>query len=129
MEVIDPGHEYLLQNYDAFDGAEFNTLQNLTFVKRFDPPEKYPGNDSAYPGTLMQEVIKALIERLVYVNNQTPCAETESVLGMMRTSLLLLEIRANRIHNRFLDLMHLDHLEEYETCKICGHVQCPGDCR
>ena len=95
MEVIDSGHHYRLENYDTHYISEDS--QELIFVKRNDPPEKYPGNTSAYPETIMQKVIKALIERLVYVNNQIPCAETESVLSMMRVSLLLLEVRANRI--------------------------------
>ena len=56
MEVLDTGHDYLLH---SFDGGE---SVRLTFVKRNDPPEKYPGNDSAYPGTQIQEVLQQDVE-------------------------------------------------------------------
>lgn len=122
MEILDPGHRYILEGYDG------PLTQELTFVKRNDPPEKYPGNTSAYPGTIMQEVIKALIDRLQYVNNQTPCAETEAVLGLMQTSMLLLEERANRMHGRTLDFDSFDELLTTPTCPGCGHIQCAGEC-
>ena len=125
MRVVDPGHRYVLEGYDGPDGP---LAQALTFVKRNDPPEKYPGNTSAYPGTIMQEVIKALIDRLQYVNNQTPCAETEAVLALMQTSLLLLEGRANRLHGRILSPETLSELIGLPTCTGCGHIQCSGEC-
>lgn len=121
MRVIDPGHTYELSTYDC---PGLGRPQTLKFVKRNDPPEKYPGNTSAYPGTIMQEVFKALIDRLQYVNNQIPCAETEAILGLMQTSLFLLEERANRLHDRSLNLGSLDELVALPTCKECGHVQC-----
>lgn len=60
MTVIDPGHEYLM---DSLDGEQTN---RLVFVKR--QGVKYPGNVGAHPGTTMQEVLRALLERLKYVN-------------------------------------------------------------
>ena len=124
MKVVDPGHKYELDTYDC-PGLK---SQRLVFVKRNDPPEKYPGNTSSYPGTIMQEVIKALIDRLQYVNRQIPCAETEAVLGLMQTSLFLLEERANRVHGRTLDFSSLGEAGEETTCKGCGHIQCGGEC-
>lgn len=42
MEVEDPGHKHRLK---VFDGGE---PQTLTFVKRNDPPEKYPGTGGTW---------------------------------------------------------------------------------
>lgn len=56
MKVIDPGHVYDLR---SLDGEQLN---RLVFVKREGP--SYPGNVGHYPGTTMQEVLRALIDRL-----------------------------------------------------------------
>lgn len=124
MKVLDSGHRYLL---DVLDGLPDSSI-DLVFVKRDDPPEKYPGNEGHHPGTIMQEVIRALIDRLEYVNNQIPCAETEAVLALMQTSLLLLEQRANRTHGRTLGAENLHMLASIPTCQGCGHIQCGGEC-
>ena len=125
MRVVDPGHKYELA---VFDTEEVEATLSLVFVKRNDPPDKYPGNEDSYPGTIIQEVLGALIERLEYVNKQFPCAETESVLHMQKTSLLLLEIRANRLHGRTLDLQTEDDIVHLQACRGCGHAQCEGEC-
>ena len=70
--VIDPGHVYDLRRLDG-PGVE-----RLTFVKREGP--RYPGNVGKHPGTTMQEVIRALIDRAEYVNAQIPNAETEAAI-------------------------------------------------
>ena len=67
MKVLDPGHDYALNVLDGLLGE----FERLTFVKRDNPPEKYPGNNSAHPGTTIQEVCRVLIERLRYVNGQS----------------------------------------------------------
>jgi len=64
MIVIHPGHKYQL---DILDGIGY---EEITFLKRNDPPEKYPGNDNAYPGTNLQEVCRALINRVQYLESQ-----------------------------------------------------------
>ena len=120
MKVVDSGHKYELE---VFDTEEVEATLPLVFVKRNDPR-----NEDAYPGTIIQEVLKALIERLEYVNRQFPCAETESVLHMMKTSLLLMEIRANRLYGRFLHLNREDDILGLQTCRRCGHTQCEGEC-
>ena len=122
MKVIDDGHDYLL---DSYDGGE---PVRLTFVKRNDPPEKYPGNKNAYPGTIMQEVLRALIERCLYVIEQEPNIETELTLACFEQALLLLEVRANRKHGRFIEMSSPGELYRAVPCKMCGHLQCVGDC-
>jgi hypothetical protein len=118
MRVIDPGHEYVL---DSLDG---DAPQRLVFVKRQGP--KYPGNVGSHPGTTIQEVLRALLERLAYVNAQIPCAETEAASGMLTTALVLLEQRAARRHGRVLAAPLARVISGEGKCPRCGHVGCPG---
>jgi hypothetical protein len=115
MKVIDPGHKYELR---TLDGEEPTRLK---FVMRNNPPDKYPGNKDSYPGTTTQEVIRALIDRTKYVQNQQQFAENEAVLYHLRLALYQLEVRAARTHGRFLNV-RLECIENYVTCSICGHV-------
>jgi hypothetical protein len=122
VNVRDPGHDYVLASLDG------DAPQRLTFVKREGPG--FPGNVGAHPGTTTQEVLRALIDRGKYVNNQIPCAETEAATELMKSALLLLELRAARRHGRVAKAF--DTLDEAattrETCPRCGHVGCDG-CR
>lgn len=120
MHVVDSGHKYLL---DALDG---DAVQELTFVKREGP--KYPGNRGHHSGTTSQEVLRALIERSIYVNFQQPCAETESVIELLKAALYLLEVRAARTHGRVLELPMLEVMLGTGKCRGCGHVGCEGGC-
>lgn len=120
MTVIDPGHVYSL---DSLDGP---LEQILAFVKR--EGAKYPGNVGHHPGTTMQEVLRALVERAEYVNRQQPCAETELAIGQLKSALYLFEVRAARTHGRTLGLPLLDVVLGTAKCEMCGHVACLGRC-
>jgi hypothetical protein len=118
VKVIDPGHRYELGTLDG-SGLPYP----LQFVKRVG--DKYPGNlPPAYPGTTMQEVLRALIERAQYVNRQIPCAETDAAIQLLGSALLLFEIRAKRVKGRTLDAGSIADVLSAETCPDCGHVQC-----
>ena len=69
MRVLDPGHMYLLQQLD--DTARVEPNDSLVFVKRMG--DNYPGNKSAYPGTIIQDVLRCCIDRLKYVDKQVHC--------------------------------------------------------
>lgn len=116
MKVIDEGHSFEL---NCLDG---DIVQRLIHVKREGPG--YPGNIGSYPGTTMQEVLRAELNRARYVNMQTPCAETEGVINCLQQALLLLEIRAKRVKGKLLVLSDLSILETAEICKTCGHIHC-----
>lgn len=123
MNVIDPGHEYLL---DSLDGEQEN---RLVFVKR--EGKKYPGNVGSHPGTTMQEVLRALVDRAMYVNNQLPCLETTGAIEYMQFAIIILERRAARCHHRekAFSKIHLDDVVKgIGKCVLCGHVGCPGSC-
>ena len=117
MEIIDPGHKYRLLSLDG------DIEQILTFVKRSEPPEKYPGNTNSYPGTTSQDVIRALLDRARYVNQQIPFAENEIVIELLQTCLWLLESRAKRTHSEFL-ASSPHTIEQEKLCATCGHVEC-----
>jgi hypothetical protein len=118
MVVVDPGHEYLLT---SLDGDQEN---RLVFVKR--EGIGYPGNVGHHPGTTMQEVLRALVERANYVNNQIRHEDTTTATELMMLAVYYLEKRAAERHGRnppdMMDSVYGD------TCQKCGHVGCNAAC-
>lgn len=88
----------------------------------------YPGNKGHCEGTNMQEVLRALIDRSIYLGGQVSCSETEAVIANLRSALLLLELRAARRHGRMLDMHGAFAIETWPTCDKCGHIGCVGNC-
>jgi hypothetical protein len=125
VKVLDPGHQYVLGILDEDLCVPVGPLV-LQFVKR--EGSGYPGNEGHYPGTTMQEVMRALIDRCKYVNGQIPCAETEAVMAHLRSAILLLEVRAAWRHGRHLGLSGMAWIEDVPTCSKCGHIGCKGGC-
>jgi len=115
MRIIDAGHMYSLDTYDS----DTKDKQVITFMKRYG--DNFPFNQNSYPGTNCQEVLRVLIDRCEYLYKQKPCLETESIIGLLKTSLLLFESRAARLHGLALNL---DNNTLNDTCKTCGHVVC-----
>ena len=71
----------------------------------------------------------ALIDRAEYVNDQTPCAETEAASELMKAALLLLELRAARRHGRVAPAFaNLIASTLAQGCPKCGHIGCMGYC-
>lgn len=118
MKVVDPGHEFLLDCLDAPSGFKVH----LPFVKRVG--ERYPGNATAHAGPTSQEVLRALISRAKYVNQQTPCNETRVSVWLMRAVIWLYERRAKRIKGYRMPLRLIRTIELLPTCRTCGHVGC-----
>ncbi len=148
MKVLDPGHRYDLA---TLDGREWETVE-LRFVKRMGPG--YPGNESAYSGTTIQEVCRALIDRVIYLDGQDPDPVNVEVVEHLREVIIFLEERAAVRHGRELpiDRRHWKIspasqaeigdsmietvewcekgcIEDAPVCKYCLHVQCDGTCR
>lgn len=115
MEIIDTGHKALLTSFDG------NFCQVLTFVKRKGP--NYPGNTTSYPGTITQEVLRVLIHRTEYVQNQKFCPENVIVRTLLITCLFLLEHRHQRKHN-INKRLPFQKVHLLETCPKCGHIHC-----
>src|SRR5438552_14576746 len=114
MKVLDPGHKYELDNLDS----KYNLKTLLIFVKR--EGDKYPGNIGHYEGTNLQEVIRVLIDRIKYLDNQIHDDRNITCIQYLRNVLWLLEDRAAERHNRSWELRHTDELELFRVCKICG---------
>lgn len=117
MEVIDPGHIYRLATLDG------DADVTLTFVKRDDPPEKYPGNTGHHPGTTNQEVLRVLLNRMTYVDLQQPCEENQAIMANLQVALYLMEARHARIHG--LQISPDEKVVAADpACAICGHTVC-----
>lgn len=81
MKVIEPGHMYELDQLDALDGAK----RILVFVKRGESP---------HSGTINQEVIRALIDRVQFLDTELPHDVNEKIIFHLRMALVLHEARA-----------------------------------
>lgn len=125
MEVIDPGHTYHLRSLDLPHGDRGFAI--LKFVKREGPG--YPGNVGHHSGTTTQEVLRALIERAKYVDNQIPDPGNLMVIRCLRDSIWYLEERAARRHGRPWTLpIGFEGIEDLPTCPKCNHIGCEGEC-
>jgi hypothetical protein len=125
MKVIDPGHHYRLDILDGPDTPGVVWGADLRFVKREGPG--YPGNVGHHEGTNMQEVLRALIDRVKYLDNQIPHEENAEVLADLRHAIFALECRAAERHGRAKPNGWW-RIEERPTCSRCGHIGCVGDC-
>jgi hypothetical protein len=120
MKTIDSGHIYEIAVYDQHSGTLYQLIQ---FMKRVG--DKYPGNEDAYPGTNCQEVLRVLIDRIKYLNNQIPDYKNSTIVYHLREALRLFEVRAAERHGRTLQPFD-GYIEDQLTCPTCGHIQCSG---
>jgi hypothetical protein len=136
MRVIEEGHVFDLDNLDAKVGE--TRTQSLTFVKRSDPPGKYPFNVGSHPGTTNQEVYRAAIMRHGYLMRQAEATEDIQSVCMngrcirnLRELILWHEERAARRHGRQFKLSaeEFNIIEKLPTCSKCGHIFCQGECK
>jgi len=84
--VLDPGHRYELQ------GNKGGRSKVLEFFKDAEI------NGDGYDGTTIQEVLRALIERVLFLDAQVSGGGTLSFVGVWRTQILELEVRAAGRH-------------------------------
>lgn len=88
MEIVEFGHKYLLPHLES-EGHE-----TLTFIRRTSEAIDY--GDAEHPGTNTQEVIRALIDRTLYLNEVLPAVETLDAVYYLRMALFCYEARAYR---------------------------------
>lgn len=124
-ESADPGHSYFV---DVYDGVINNKkILPIIFMKRVG--EGYPGNEGEpHPGTNCQEVIRVLIDRMKYLQNQIPCQHNLIVMQKLRECLWLFEDRAAERHgfaSHDIDFRP-ENIEEENYCTTCGHIMCKG---
>lgn len=119
MKVLDPGHVYELGHLDG-PGTSI-----LTFVKR--EGDGYPGNVGHHEGANLQEVLRALIDRVHYLDDQIHDTTNDDVVANLRVALWFLETRAAIRHGRTLSVP-IAFIEQQPTCAKCGHIGCGGGC-
>jgi hypothetical protein len=124
LKVLDPGHRYELNllDYDPYDAPP--PPHELIFVKR--EGEGYPGNDGHYPGTTIQEVLRAVVSRLEYVGQQNPHKDTTAALEDVKEAIWHLECRAAERHKR--PKPGFEEATFGPCCTKCNHVGCQGGC-
>jgi hypothetical protein len=113
MKILDAGHKFELDHLDGYG------KQVLTFVKR--EGEGFPGNIGSYEGTNIQEVIRSLISRVHYLDNQIPDENNQYVIAHLRMALRRLEVRAANRHKRPHPAF-LPNIEDMPVCSKCGHL-------
>jgi hypothetical protein len=140
MKVIDPGHVFALSFLDGSitspDMPKLGVLlsSTLTFVKR--EGDGYPGNVGHHPGTNLQEVLRALISRVKYLDGQESHQNNSLIIKNLRHAIWLLEQRAAERHGRPFELSAMgvvdindSSIEDAPTCQRCGHVGCLEECK
>ena len=100
MEVIIPGHQYLL---DSFEGEDKQTLQfihkeSVNFVLT-----------TIADGTTNEEVLKVLIDRIKLLNEKFPCRENSIVITKLEESLMWLEYRTKQRISQNVEGKQLPH--------------------
>src|SRR5262245_13881514 len=96
MKVIEPGHIYKLLTLDGHKFMDGDITQFHQFVIKYGP--NYPGNEREYAGTTSQSVIRCLIDRARYVDNQDPHPANQVIIQLGLTMLWVLEERAADRH-------------------------------
>jgi hypothetical protein len=89
MQVLRPGHQYQLENFEASKAAG----QILQFIEK-EPTE--PGATTlktVLDGTTNEEVLKVLIDRFSFLQGKFPCKENAMVITKLEESLMWCEKR------------------------------------
>lgn len=87
MKILDSGHIYELKQLGD------NETQKITFIKRSGGAVHY---EKEWPGLQTQEVLRALIDRTIYLDKVLECKETKEAIKHLRAALYWYEVRALR---------------------------------
>jgi hypothetical protein len=115
MKIIDPGHIYELKQLGD------DKIQTITFIKRSGGAIQY---EKEWPGLQTQEVLRAVIDRTIYLDNVLPCKETKEAIKHLRAALYWYEARALRRKRSKTNRTTNDH-EDNETPPY--EMQYPSD--
>lgn len=85
MKVLDPGHRYSVVSVPEFPGGDRND-QIIQFRKTL------PGGGRV--GTNCQELLRVLIDRVKFLDNELPHQVNADILLKLREALVLFEARA-----------------------------------
>jgi hypothetical protein len=123
MKELEPGHIYSVEEYDSLI---YDFKQQLSFMKRIG--KKFPNNIAPpHSGTNCQEVLRILIFRTQYLDNQKPCLANKLIIHNLRETIRLFENRALEEKNLPKVNWPLE-IETIPSCKTCGHIY-PHTCK
>ena len=100
MKIVEAGHRYALKHVDS-DGYEL-----LTFIRRNSSAITH---ESEHPGTNVQEVLRALIDRSLFLDDVIPAPETMDAVWHLRMALFSYEARAYRRKQQKLNRKKPEH--------------------
>ena len=107
MIIIDPGHLYNLKN---------NKSDNYTSLKFYKDPVIH---DEGYDGTTNQEVLRALIDRIKYLDNQVHHPNNKKIIKCLREAIILHEQRhLDRLLYKNVDIESLETFEDSHIVRI-----------
>lgn len=86
VKVIEPGHIYMLDWLDTQPMKGSDDLRRLTFVNREE--------GSKHGGAQNQDVLRAVIDRVKYLERQLPHEVNKAIIFHLRMALVLHESRA-----------------------------------
>lgn len=89
MQVITPGHKYVLQDFENPSNG-----QSLQFIQKEPAPMGAPGElRTVNDGTTNEELLAVLIDRMNYLQGKFPCRENAIVITKLEESLMWLNKR------------------------------------
>lgn len=112
MKCLEPGHVYEVANVDG------PGVQHIVFVRRRDARGELL-DARRMPGILSQELLRVLIDRVRFLNDEDPCVEDVEIIHHLRGCLRLFEARAAR---RTIEKMPMPEL--VDGCPVCHHLLC-----
>jgi hypothetical protein len=103
MQVLDIGHRYELENFEAKDQPG----QVIQFIKKTPVTEGSPEFLTVNDGTTNEEVIRMLVDRMNHLQHKFPCRENAIATTHLETALLWLEFRTKSRIKRGVEGKHL----------------------
>jgi hypothetical protein len=105
VKVIEPGHIYFIP-YNGKPGGQI-----VTFIRTDGTPEEN------HPGSISQEFLRVLIDRLKHKDGNVNCIENADLLMSLRNALVDYEARAWRRKQDKLNKSSLEHHSFHERGK------------
>ena len=127
MKAVEPGHVYRLDHLESSGQLSLVFARqepddsDLTFIRRNSAAITHP---SEHPGTNVQEVLRALIDRSQFLDSVVPCAETEDAIYYLRMAFFCYEARAWRRKQQKLNRaapQHNEGKERYDDVPFNEH--------
>lgn len=101
MKVLTPGHKYGLANFE-----DDTTTQEIQFIEKTESPNCKGELVTINDGTTNEEVLRMLINRLMFLSNKMGSRETSIAITKCQEALLWLEKRTTDRKERGVEGTH-----------------------